>query len=223
MTRDFSDLVRSPGLVFVWSARFFGQLGTFSLYSTYALLIERSFDWHEKQLGMVLTAAGLIGAAGQGLIYPRVSRVFGRYRVGGVGMFLAACFFFSLPLACLTPGLSSPGLHLPLMLLFILGNALQEPSLTDMVGFHAPKEKMGLAQGTSNSAKSLAAVVAPLMAGSVFDASPKLIYYCASLAALAGAGCVALARWSRPDRGDPLAGPGAESLDEDLLVPRNTG
>jgi hypothetical protein len=174
----------------IWVGRFCTSFSFLCLFSTYAFLIRDAFTWGDRQFGLILAGSG-IGGAIQTTLYPRASAAIGKHAVVSAGCISVAFYFSSLalttvPYLCVTS-------HLLTMSLFIMGSAVIDPGLPDLVGFYASDDQMGFAQGVSNAFRSLAAVLAPIFAGHAYDVSPRHVYAVAAAAAAFAALAVASA------------------------------
>lgn len=196
----------TPGLVCIWLGRFCSSFAFLCLFTTYAFLIRDAFRWGDREFGLLLAISGILGAALQWAGYPPLSRALGKHTVFVLGCMLIAAYFVLLPL--FTLAYPSVMLHLASKALFIVGAALVDPGVPDLVGCYAPQDRIGFAQGLTNAFRSLASVVAPLAAGAIYDVSPYSAYVLAAAVALLGAAFVACA--PAVDRGptgsDKLAG-----------------
>jgi len=181
----------SPGLVLIWVGRFCSSFAFLCLFSTYAFLIRDAFSWGDREFGLVLACSGLFGALVQLSVFPAMSKALGKHLVFTVGSALVAVHFVVLPVTTLT----NPTVvgHMAANFLFIVGSALMDPGVPDLVGLHAPEDRMGLAQGLTSAFRSLASVLAPLGAGRAYDFSPFLVYLVAASMALVAGGCVGCA------------------------------
>lgn len=189
-SRDCQE-VANKGLVLIWITRFFAAFAMLCLFATYAFLIKDAFKWGDAEFGAILALSGLLGAGIQGLLFPTLSAKLGRHNVCVLGLLLVAAFFIALPWCTLEA--KSIWLHLATLALFGIGSSLVDPGLPDLVGVYAPDSHMGFAQGVANSFKSVAAVVAPLGAGALYDYNPYYLFLAAAGSSFLGALCVLLA------------------------------
>jgi len=181
----------TPGLVLVWVGRFCSSFAFLCLFSTYAFLIRDAFSWGDREFGIVLAISGLCGALVQLAVFPSMSVLLGKHLVFTVGAALVAAYFILLPITTLmSPTVTG---HIASTFLFIAGCAFMDPGVPDLVGLHAPEDRMGLAQGLTSAFRSFASVLAPLGAGSAYDFSPFLVYYVAASMTLVAGACVACA------------------------------
>lgn len=191
----------TPHLLCIWVGRFCSSFAYLCLFSTYAFLIRDSFGWGDREMGMVLAAGGLLGAGVQLFAFPYLCKVIGKHAVFVVGSVLLTIYFLALPVVTLEHRI--PCMHLALKALFICGTSFVDPSVPDLVAHYAPEGRMGMVQGITSAFRSLAAVVAPLVAGRAYDVSPFVVYGIAAVAVSVGGVCVAVAPML-----DPFVGSG---------------
>lgn len=170
----------------MWMARFGTSFALASLVSTYAFLARDAFGWGDQRLGIALGCAGVVGAIVQLWSYPIMSQYVGKHMVFSLGAITAMVGVLGLPVASLD--LHSVRMHLFLGFLFVFGAAIMEPGFPDLVSLHAPAQRNGLVQGVTTAFRSFAQVVAPLVAGHLYDLNSKCVFYLAAVAMLL-AGC----------------------------------
>lgn len=184
MTSDVWSIC-NRGLVCVWLGRFCSTFAFLSLFTTYSFLIRDSFGWRDKEFGIILCLCGLVGAFTQLCIYPPMSRTLGRQNCFVLGCLFVCIFFITLPVVTLR---GSRPMHVACQVFFIIGSSLIDPGVPDLVARYAPEDRMGLAQGITNAFRSMAAVIAPVVAGKAYDVSPYVVYsQAAVVVVLAGA------------------------------------
>jgi len=144
----------------------FGMTNFEAVFGLYAL---NRFGYDTKQVGIILTAIGLVSALVQGLLTGPLTRRFGEDRViqasllgSGTGflLMLAAESFAGVLLTTST---------------FMLGNTLLRPAVSSLISKRA-EQGQGVAMGLSNSFMSMGRIVGPIWAGFVFDVNLSLPY-----------------------------------------------
>lgn len=181
--------VWSPAMCCIWLGRFCASFALLCLFATYAFLIRDAFGWGDMEFGLILASSGITAACAQFLLYPRASAVLGKHAVFVVGSICVAAYFVCLPMV--TIGNRYVVVHLMIKVGFCIGSAFMDAGIPDLVGFHAREDRMGFAQGLTTAFRSFASVLAPLLAGALYDRSPYIVYFVA--AALAGIGGLAVA------------------------------
>lgn len=159
----------NTGLLCIWFARFISALGLGFLYATYAFLIKDNFGWSDMHFGIVLLTSGLGVALFQLLAFPRVAEFIGPGWCACSGATLGAFSFVLL-------AEKSVVIHVCALLLFTLSGACLEPSFPVLIGLFASERHLGLANGILASCRALATMLSPLVAGTLYEQSPKLAY-----------------------------------------------
>lgn len=183
--------VSSAPMACIWVGRFCSSFAFLCLFSTYAFLIRDAFHWGDSEFGLVLAMSGICGALAQFFLYPPTSAVLGKHAVFAVGSVCVALYFVCLPYVTLTH--RDVSMHILVKVLFCVGCAFMDAGVPDLVGFHAPEDRMGFAQGLTTAFRSLASVLAPLVAGRAYDESPYVVYVTAACVVSVGGVAVALA------------------------------
>lgn len=190
----------NTGLLCIWFARFTSALGLGFMFATYAFLIKENFGWNDMHFGIVLVLSGLGIASFQLLAFPRVVELIGPGWCLCLGAALGVGAFVLFPeksLVC----------HICALLLFTLSGACLEPSFPVLVGLFASERHLGVANGIVASCRALATMLSPLLAGMLYEKSPRLAYHTGAvffaIAALTGAVISVLSR-SVPPEADSL-------------------
>eukprot|EP00928_Gymnodinium_smaydae_P005352 TRINITY_DN11828_c0_g1_i2.p1 TRINITY_DN11828_c0_g1~~TRINITY_DN11828_c0_g1_i2.p1 ORF type:complete len:386 (-),score=44.24 TRINITY_DN11828_c0_g1_i2:35-1192(-) len=190
-------------LVSVWFCRFASALGLGFLYATYAFLIKDNFGWNDFHFGMVLLVSASIGALIKLFLFARLVEVIGGPWVCVLGSAFGFAAFVILPEPSILPHL------LGLFCLLTCGSFL-EPAFPVLVGEFVGDRHLGFANGTVASWRSLATMLSPLLAGSMYELSPKHAYYTAA-ACFAGSGLCAATLVCLSQRRPELAAKGEET------------
>jgi MFS family permease len=161
---------RQPGLAsLLWQFLAFAMV--FSMYITgFPLFAERRFQWQghpfgPKEVGYVYAYLGLLGVILQGGLMGRLVKTFGEITLVRIGFFLAMV------------GLGALGLThgIPLLLLVSAlassGTGVVRPALTSLITQKAGRSEQGVVLGLTQSLNSIAAIVAPAIAGLLIDHS----------------------------------------------------
>jgi DHA1 family tetracycline resistance protein-like MFS transporter len=193
-------------------AQFFLYMFAFSLFTGgFALFAERYLAWDgeaftPREIGMTLGYVGLIGAIVQGGMIGRLVARHGERRLIGAGFgFLAAGYAFlaavgGIPVLAVAATLAA------------IGTAVLRPSITSLVTQHAGPHEQGAVLGMTQSLSSVAAIVAPPLAGLLIE--HRLGRWWAALAAVAAlVGWVVVAR-TRAVREAPREAPPGDGAAE---------
>jgi len=174
------------GLLFIWFGCFFISVIFMSVVTTYALFIYHAFGFEDVEFGMMLAAGGILGAMVQLLVLPPLDRSVGRHWVAIIGCSLMCGGLFLLPISE-----TRLWLHFVAMTVFVMGLALVDPSMPDLVIAYAPSQKhLGFVNGVANAFKAFACFISPIFAGLLYDIAVHLPFYVAAVAAICAASCV---------------------------------
>lgn len=143
---------------------YFGFFGVFAaMESTFALYCEAAFGWGSRQTGYLFALIGVVILVTQGVLVGRFVRWIGEKNTMLVG------------LAILAGGLGAAAFAPSILVLAIgsagiaMGNGLVSPAMSSLVSQHTSAAEQGWAQGLSQSAASLARIIAPVGAGIAFE------------------------------------------------------
>jgi MFS transporter, DHA1 family, tetracycline resistance protein len=168
---------------------YLGQFFLFSLIFTcftsgFALFAERRYQWNGqpfgvREVGFLMAGLGLYGIILQGGLLGRLVKKWGEVRLVQWG-FLTCLIGF----AMLGWAMSFGALALAL-LISAFGTGVLRPALTALVSQSAGPSEQGVVMGVSQSLGSIAAIVAPLMAGFLIQ-SEHLILWTSLMALVSG-------------------------------------
>ncbi len=153
-----------------------------NLETTFALLVQRNFDYGRTETSMLFVYIGLIAVAIQGGLLGRLVDRFGAQRLVVTG-----CVLLTIGLAAL-PALDSLPALLTACAVLAVGSSLNRPSINALVSLQANASEQGALLGTAASLASLARVVGPTSAGALWDLNYALPYQLG--AAVMGIACV---------------------------------
>jgi len=161
---------RQPGLAsLLWQFLAFAII--FSMYiSGFPLFAERRFQWQghpfgPKEVGYVYAYLGLLGVILQGGLMGLLVKKFGETMLVRVGFFLAMLglgalgFTYGIPLLLVVSAVASSG------------TGIVRPALTSLITQKAGRSEQGVVLGLTQSLNSIAAIVAPAIAGILIDHS----------------------------------------------------
>jgi len=161
---------RQPGLAsLLW--QFLAFTMVFAMYITgFPLFAERRFEWQghpfgPKEVGYVYAYLGLLGVILQGGLIGWLVKVFGETALVRAGFLVAALGFGALgfthgiPLLLLVSAVASSG------------TGMVRPALTSLITQKAGRSEQGVVLGLTQSLNSIAAIVAPAIAGLLIDHS----------------------------------------------------
>ncbi len=166
--RTYMIYFRRPGLGALL-AQFFVYMFAFSLFTGgFALFAERHLIWKDlpfttREIGFTFGYLGLVGALVQGGMIGRLVKRHGERR-----LMIAGFLALGVGYACLA-GAHGIGLLGAAATFSAIGTAVLRPSITSLVTQHAGKQEQGAVLGLTQSLSSVAAIVAPPLAGFLID------------------------------------------------------
>ncbi|MCF7669889.1 MAG: MFS transporter [Verrucomicrobia bacterium] len=150
-------------------------LATFSFTcfeTTLALLAQRMFDFDRQHVGYLFTFTGVISAIIQGGLIRRLVYYFGEPKL----IFLSF-ITLGIGLACL-PHMGKLPLFLLALGIMAVGSSTNRPPLFGMVSLYSPADEQASVLGVAQSAGSLARIVGPVFASTLFiQFRPALPYW----------------------------------------------
>ncbi|HRK01020.1 MAG TPA: MFS transporter [Oligoflexia bacterium] len=156
---------------------FLGTVAIAQLEVTFALYMKAMHGFNAEKAGWYLAFMGLAMAVIQGGLIGKLSRKFGERRLIICGTFIMAgamVWFASLQTAGIW-AFAALGL-------LAVGNGITNPSLSSLASKGALKNQLGATMGVYQSAGSLARILAPPMAGVLYDrATIQSPFYCAAI------------------------------------------
>jgi MFS transporter, DHA1 family, tetracycline resistance protein len=171
---------------------FFATFAFASFEMTIGYILRDNFGYDVKQIGYYITYCGVLSAFLQGgAIGPLVKR-FGERTLLSMALVITGIGLLMLPFVR-----SQAGLLLALAV-FALGSGIHRPPLFGLISLLTPANEQGATMGVSQSASSLARIVAPFFAAMLYDQSKALPYLiCAAIAVVCG--IVAYGYLNRPE------------------------
>jgi fucose permease len=118
----------------------------------------------------LIAFCGVIGALVQGGATKRLVKKMGEPRVIAMSLFVAAIGIGILPY------LTTWGLLLVGLAIFSVGSSLTRPPVFGMISILTPSNEQGATMGVAQGIGSLARIVGPIFAASLFVQSPSLPY-----------------------------------------------
>ncbi len=165
--------------------------------TTLGLLVGKNFHLNvgKDTIGYLFAYCGIIGAVVQGGAIGRLVKKMGEARLITASLFLVAISLAWLPFV------RGPWFELLTALAILsIGSSLTRPPLFGMISILTPAAEQGAILGIAQSAGSLARIVGPIFAATLFDYSAALPYViCSGICLVAG-----VVAWQRLCRIDPL-------------------
>lgn len=150
--------------------------------SGFAMFAERTFTWQGKpftprEIGYLFAYTGFLGIVLQGGLITRLARRFGEPSLVFAGFVTLCISYIGLSLAHTVPAL------VVVATISSFGNGVMRPSLSSLISQVSQRHEQGVVLGLSQSLHSLAALIAPPLAGLLIE--KNLLPQWAWLAALA--------------------------------------
>jgi DHA1 family tetracycline resistance protein-like MFS transporter len=159
---------------------YLGQFFLFSMIFTcftsgFALFAERRYFWNgqpfgAREVGFVLAGLGLYGIVLQGGLLGRLVKRWGEVRLVQWG-FLACMIGYGLLGWAMDFGLLAVAL-----VVASFGTGVLRPALTALISQNAEPNEQGLVIGVSQSLGSIAAIIAPLLAGALIQSEHLILW-----------------------------------------------
>ncbi len=172
---------RQPKLAVLISLFFCATFCFTCFESTLPLLLDKRFQYDEKHVGYLFAFCGLVAALVQGGAIGRLVKRFGEPQLIFGSLLLVAVSLAMIPYA---PNLA--GLLIALGL-FSAGSGINRAPTMGMISMNSPAAEQGATLGVAQSAGTLARIVGPVFATSLYSIQAPLPYLiCAAIAVATG-------------------------------------
>jgi len=159
-------------------------LGTFaftSFESTLPLLLNAKLGFDEEHVGYVFAFCGIMAAMVQGGGIGRLVKSFGERRLIGASLIVVAVSLVLMPLA------NTLATLLGALAVFAIGSGINRAPTMGLISQLSPADEQGTTLGVAQSAGTLARVLGPTVATTLYDLwLPAPYLACATIALLAG-------------------------------------
>jgi MFS family permease len=181
---QWSHTLAQPKLGLLILVFFFATFCFTCFESTFPLLARHQFAAGEKSLnnriGYLFTYAGVIAALVQGVIGKLVKK-FGEPKLIFISLIIFAAGLAALPFQTHLPGI------LIVIALLAIGSGLNRPPVFGMISLSSSPHEQGANLGVAQSFGSLARILGPIFASTLFFVKPSLPYViCGGIALLTG-------------------------------------
>jgi len=149
---------------------------------TFGLYVLDRFGLSERRAGLLLAFAGIVMAIVQGLIVGRASKFFGERRLITTGIILLCLGLFTMGLA------PSPWVLVLALVVLAIGYSFSNPCLSALVSKSASASEQGSILGIYQSGGSVARVVGPILAGTLYDWNLRSPFWAGALITLTAVG-----------------------------------
>lgn len=178
MRQSLRDAMR-PDLRVLFIRQFLFIFAVVYFLASFALYLHHVLHYDVAHVSWFLAGAGAVGALVQGIAVAPLAKRFGDRVVGQIG------FVFGFAAYALIYWVKSLEWFLPVLILWAIGAALVEPTLMALLAKRAPKEERGALMGVSDSANSIALVLAPAIGTAIVGENARLIGILPAIAMLA--------------------------------------
>jgi MFS family permease len=166
--RTYAQYFARPALRPLLLQFLFFMLSFTTFISGFALFAERRFTWNghpfgPREIGYVFAFVGFLGIILQGTLIGRLVRRFGETRLVAAGFSSLAVGYFFLGAT------TSVVLLLMVAVVAGFGNGVLRPALTSLVTHQSGAREQGVVLGITQSLTSMAAIVAPMVAGLLIE------------------------------------------------------
>jgi MFS transporter, DHA1 family, tetracycline resistance protein len=182
---QWSHTLAQPKLGLLVLIFFFATFCFTCFESTFPLLAKHAFGFDAKglnhRIGYLFTYCGLISAILQGGVIGRLVKKFGEAKLIFISLLIYAVSLFALPYATNMPAL------LIVLALLAIGSGLNRPPVFGMISLKSSADEQGANLGVAQSFGSLARMIGPVFATTLFFVNMKLPYViCGGVALLTG-------------------------------------
>jgi MFS family permease len=170
-----------PGVGFLIGIYFLATFSFASFETTLPLLLEAKLHLDEKHVGYLFAYCGFMAALVQGGGIGRLVKSFGERRLIGASLLVAAVSLALIPFA------GSLAAMLAALALFSIGSGINRAPTMGLISQLSPAEEQGSTLGVAQSAGTLARVLGPVFATSLYKVwAPSPYLACALVALVAG-------------------------------------
>lgn len=175
---------------------FITQFGLAAFDSLFSLFVDHKFGFTPKDIAIVITGGGLVGAIAQIFLFDSLTKRFGEVRL------IRYSFVFSAILVVVTTMVTSY-LNILLATIFIfVGFDLMRPAVTSYLSKVAGNEQ-GFVSGMNSMFTSFGNMFGPIVGGALFDINLDYPFYFTALALVVGIGLSYF--WKQPTFKEEMA------------------
>jgi MFS family permease len=158
-----------PGVRLVLLRQFLFVFAVVYLLADFALYLDHVIHESVQRMSWLLAGAGVVGAATLLVAVTPLTKRFGDRIVSQYGFML---LFASYALIYFVKSLQW---FFPVLILWSAGAAMAEPTLMSMLSRRVPESERGAIMGVSDSANSIALILAPAIGTAIVGEQPRLI------------------------------------------------
>ena len=146
--------------------------------SNFSVFLKDIVRWGPANIGIMLSAVGLVDFFAEGYLVGKLLAIFGDIRVTRIGMALTAA---GMLLVGLVPVFNSLTLLYAAIVIYTIGDGLFEPAMTGLIANATESSMQGRVQGANQSIQSVSRFLAPLAAGFLYEMGASLPYFVSAL------------------------------------------
>jgi DHA1 family tetracycline resistance protein-like MFS transporter len=155
-------VLRYPAVSTLLPVHVAAMLGQFGLQAVWVPYASYRYGWGPIEVGLSLAVVGVLLALAQGVLVGRMVGRFGEMRTLIIGLAIGVVGFAAY-------GLASEGwMLIAVSCVYIPALGIINPSIRSLMSGGVPPTEQGLLQGALTSTSTLLAVIAPLIANSLF-------------------------------------------------------
>ncbi|WP_303969003.1 MFS transporter [Sporosarcina ureae] len=170
--------VTKPGLKRIFARHYFIvfiiililSFGLASFESIFSLFVDHKFGFTPKDIAIIITGSGLVGAVAQVLLFDKLARTIGEKRL------IFFCLIFSSILVFLATFVQSYFAVLAVTMIIFVGFDLIRPAATSYLSKVAGNEQ-GFVGGMNSMFTSIGNVFGPIIGGALFDVDVDYPFY----------------------------------------------
>jgi DHA1 family tetracycline resistance protein-like MFS transporter len=159
---QFRSALAKPGVGMLIAISFLATFVFAGMETTFAMWSERRMGWGPQQNGYLFAFVGIIAAIIQGGLVGRLAKRFGETRLVVQGAAALALGMFLIPFT------TSLATLLGAMVIVAYGFSIITPSLNSLISLQVGPDEQGGVMGVGRSVTTLARVIGPAWAGSIF-------------------------------------------------------
>jgi MFS family permease len=183
--------VNLPGVRLVLIRHFLAIFAIVCFLANFALYLNHVLGSSVSQVGWLLAGAGVVGGAALIFVVSPLAARLGDRRVAQIGLL---CSFLAYGLLSFVMEMWLFGI---VLILWAIGSAMVEPTLTALLSLRAKRAERGAVMGVSDSINGLAMILGPATGSAIIGLNPRLLGVVPAFAALLA---FALGRVRRPER-----------------------
>lgn len=155
------------------------SFGLASFESIFSLFVDHKFGFTPKDIAIIITGGGLLGAVAQVMLFDKLARTIGEKRL------IFFCLVFSSILVFLTTFVQSYFSVLAVTMIIFVGFDLIRPAATSYLSKIAGNEQ-GFVGGMNSMFTSIGNVFGPIIGGALFDVDVDYPFYFGAFVLLLG-------------------------------------